>query len=1039
MFGQTFNKVAQNTACPNGILAPAYDAATKANSSWRTPTSDEFKALAAGCVWIWTTDYNSTGKAGYIVYKAKNEEDKGKANMNGTWKKWDVSQSKYVTDGASEATGYTTSDTHIFFPAAGYGYGTSLINAGSNGFYFSSSLSADATDSVCRLSFSNSNGNLQSYPRYCGFSVRPVTSGAAPETITPEKQDDGTYQFKMPAANVTVTAEFEEVPVSTYAVINGTPESDSAKNHGYITVDETAVEGDTVTVEVHPADGYQLKKLTYKETKIVSEILPEDFPAAESDVSGAPGSAWASEDKRCYLSYDGKALIFLNDAGDPDKEFRVDTSAVVSEDEDGNYVYTDGNTVTITFSVSEETLNTILFADTDGETWNGTYQKAACVAAGTLITMWDGTQKPVEELEIGDVIRTFDHEAGEVSSAPVCFLWESKNVSNAFVLTFEDGTEVTVIEEHGFYDRENREYAFLNARNAKDYVGHHFYNADSGCSPALVGFTVLSGNVDAYAVITAGHFNHLSNGLLSMCDGTVKPFANLFAFDGEMCFDAEKKQADIETYGLTPLEKVLAYEGFDETDYEIYRLQYLDVAAGKGFITWDWVRELSDYCVANGFVNTDDGPEEAEAPKLLMRALAPKKLLGGAFVPNAEDGTEITADEQGKYCFKMPAYSVIVTAEFEEIQYAELIAAALAGTSDQSVPGVVDVAVDQLGIHTVKLLKTVDMGDKDVTVAENVFFDLNHFALTTTGKITNNGVIILHQENADIVEDLLYNVPGNYATDEELKLPNDASPDYVIPASTFMTSEVGTDPAYQELSFASGDDMLVWNKDVTAGVQIDVAYSLTLGGDILGAKGDNVKPAKATAINVALSDNIAIGGNNGEGEASLVIKSYPADDLFPETIGTFTANGKKITLNKSGKLVISANIIFDESVLVSGVNGMVVVKTENKTDDTVTYFLDTPHAHNPVLVNGQAATETAAGWKDYYKCDCGKLFEDAACKVEITDLDAWKAEGGNGYLPKIVDPKPGDASKMTLWMILALFASAGIYACLEFGGRRKAR
>ena len=66
------------------ILLPAYDAATKTNSSWRTPTSEEFKALAASCVWIWTADYKSTGKAGYIVYKAKNDADKGKANMNGT-------------------------------------------------------------------------------------------------------------------------------------------------------------------------------------------------------------------------------------------------------------------------------------------------------------------------------------------------------------------------------------------------------------------------------------------------------------------------------------------------------------------------------------------------------------------------------------------------------------------------------------------------------------------------------------------------------------------------------------------------------------------------------------------------------------------------------------------------------------------------------------------------------------------------------------------------------------------------------------------
>lgn len=64
-------------------------------------------------------------------------------------------------------------------------------------------------------------------------------------------------------------------------------------------------------------------------------------------------------------------------------------------------------------------------------------------------------------------------------------------------------------------------------------------------------------------------------------------------------------------------------------------------------------------------------------------------------------------------------------------------------------------------------------------------------------------------------------------------------------------------------------------------------------------------------------------------------------------------------------------------------------------------ILTDKHSHNPAKVNGQAATETAAGFKSYYKCDCGKFFEDAEGKVEITDLHAWKAKGGNGYLPKL--------------------------------------
>lgn len=136
--------------------------------------------------------------------------------------------------------------------------------------------------------------------------------------------------------------------------------------------------------------------------------------------------------------------------------------------------------------------------------------------------MEHGERKAVEELEINEMIRTIDHKTGKVSSAPVCFIWKTENASNAFTLTFEDGVEVTVIEEHGFFDQEERKYAFINADNAKDYIGHHFYNADNGRWLELKSFKLSDESVDAYAIITSKHLNHLSNGMLSMCDGSVK-------------------------------------------------------------------------------------------------------------------------------------------------------------------------------------------------------------------------------------------------------------------------------------------------------------------------------------------------------------------------------------------------------------------------------------------------------------------------------------------------------------------------------------
>ena len=158
------------------VLKSDYDAAYQTwGSSWHIPTKEDFADLANKGVWYWTDDYNSTGVKGYIVYVAEdNSGDEGKANMKGTWKKWNGSS--FSTTDASAATGsYDVTDSHMFFPAAGYGLATSLSNAGSRGYYWSSSLYS-SPDSAYRLNFNSSSVAPQDDQyRYHGCSVRPVS------------------------------------------------------------------------------------------------------------------------------------------------------------------------------------------------------------------------------------------------------------------------------------------------------------------------------------------------------------------------------------------------------------------------------------------------------------------------------------------------------------------------------------------------------------------------------------------------------------------------------------------------------------------------------------------------------------------------------------------------------------------------------------------------------------------------------------------------------------------------------------------------
>ena len=112
-----------------------YDAAT-ANwgGDWRMPTKEEMRELSNNCTWIWTTQ---NGVNGYNV--------KG---PNGN---------------------------SIFLPAAGVRFGSSLYEAGSVGYYWSSTpYEYNDDDDAYSLSFDSVDQSVSNSGRCIGPSVRPV-------------------------------------------------------------------------------------------------------------------------------------------------------------------------------------------------------------------------------------------------------------------------------------------------------------------------------------------------------------------------------------------------------------------------------------------------------------------------------------------------------------------------------------------------------------------------------------------------------------------------------------------------------------------------------------------------------------------------------------------------------------------------------------------------------------------------------------------------------------------------------------------------
>ena len=117
------------------VLKASYDAASvNWGGAWRMPTKEEIDELVLNCVWHWGSSY---GVAGLIV-----------TGPNGN---------------------------RIFLPAAGTRRGSSLYDAGSDGYYWSSWFNAEHSSWTCGIGFDSDSRNSKFYLLHChGYSVRPV-------------------------------------------------------------------------------------------------------------------------------------------------------------------------------------------------------------------------------------------------------------------------------------------------------------------------------------------------------------------------------------------------------------------------------------------------------------------------------------------------------------------------------------------------------------------------------------------------------------------------------------------------------------------------------------------------------------------------------------------------------------------------------------------------------------------------------------------------------------------------------------------------
>lgn len=215
---------------------------------------------------------------------------------------------------------------------------------------------------------------------------------------------------------------------------------------------------------------------------------------------------------------------------------------------------------------------------------------SVCIVKGSKITLYDGTQKNIEDIAADDILLVFNHITGKFEGAPASYVIHKNSEEQLYrviKLKFSNGKEVGIVGEHGFYDVDLKKYAYINEDNIEEFIGHSFATTDdikNMTTTTLVGYEIVEEVTSIYSPITYSYLNCFVDGILTITnfsDGLI----NMFEFGDDMCYDAEKMQADIEKYGLYTYEDFAEYATLEQ--FNAFNGKYLKVSVEKGLITYD--------------------------------------------------------------------------------------------------------------------------------------------------------------------------------------------------------------------------------------------------------------------------------------------------------------------------------------------------------------------------------------------------------------------------------------------------------------------
>ena len=244
----------------------------------------------------------------------------------------------------------------------------------------------------------------------------------------------------------------------------------------------------------------------------------------------------------------------------------------------------DNRTYTLTiFSVSGN-------ISIDIQTTNSSGGTNPCLAEGTLVTLWDGSTKKIEDIKYNDLLKVWNHDLGAYGYEYAGWIEKAGNTNQYTKITFSDGNELKIIGNHSLFSKTKNKYVNVNSSDLN--IGDEVVNISDGINYVYItNIEHIEENINYYHVISTRYFNLITNNILSTYE-IYNNVSNFMDFDNNLKWqNTDIVRSDMYTYD--------DFLYLDKYIYKVFRLEETKYLVNSGLVSLDQFGDLFDNYLMN--------------------------------------------------------------------------------------------------------------------------------------------------------------------------------------------------------------------------------------------------------------------------------------------------------------------------------------------------------------------------------------------------------------------------------------------------------